>query len=603
MSARTNFFGWSAIGLGVLALAGGCMADDAALDDASAVSSAEQAVAQEIPGEAVVVSRRYLDPVVAKAAYAAPAVVSGAGSYCSAVMVGPNTLMTAAHCGFYDTIRIRFRAYRNTSTSQPVSEEYTCVSLLQSFSDTDLQLYHCPTLNGVNPGDKFGYLDFDRSAPRVGDKLFSVWSNPLGTRPDERFFSDGAISQTNVSDCGGGQPCWFAPDANPNIALSIDMYSEPGASGSPHVNPANGRIKVGSLSTGDGATRNALSMGDVLYWSAVSGLANVNSIRLGQLGLTGSRYVGYVDGDNDGLFDVETDYERLRGENARAWYWLGFESERRNKLWDTSGVAFTPATERARIRVTGAIDRTVLLHKRLNLAAFTPYRLSLAVRTNSMVAGASLAVGYVTNGVFHTSRLIPLTVGSVFQYQVIDLPTAGAGAQLAFRATGTLDVELQNLSLIKKNATNDFDSLDTRAGWQNGNTAGPAIILPDGNGGGIDWAGLVFRTASRPRGSDYSLRNFHLGFRKGHDYQVCFSHTLRTPSVTPPPGNFGVARLLNAGVEIARTAFRPGATWQRSCSSVIRIPTTAGSNPLSFGIDSDAGGNYFVDDVTVYELQ
>jgi ELWxxDGT repeat protein len=34
------------------------------------------------------------------------------------------------------------------------------------------------------------------------------------------------------------------------------------------------------------------------------------------------------------LFDVQQDLERLRGENKRDWYYLGFESERRNALWD-----------------------------------------------------------------------------------------------------------------------------------------------------------------------------------------------------------------------------------------------------------------------------
>ncbi|WP_441286143.1 hypothetical protein ACSRUE_27275 [Sorangium sp. KYC3313] len=120
-------------------------------------------------------------------------------------------------------------------------------------------------------------------------------------------------------------------------------------SGSPHFNAANGKMIIAPLSTACSAGcwgRNALSMRDLLY----SGYVNpsfdpaaqgptVNVSLVTSLGLTPANYYGWADKELDWEFDIQRDLERLRGEARRDWYNLGFDSQRRNALWDLTALA------------------------------------------------------------------------------------------------------------------------------------------------------------------------------------------------------------------------------------------------------------------------
>src|SRR5262249_37081509 len=110
-------------------LGGACGAPEAVGTDSSAIRS------EVLGGVAEVVARRYADPEVARVSYAAPLI--SAGGACSATMIGPNVLMTAAHCGPRTTETAVFRTYRNGGTTTSDAESFTCSFLYQTFDDTD----------------------------------------------------------------------------------------------------------------------------------------------------------------------------------------------------------------------------------------------------------------------------------------------------------------------------------------------------------------------------------------------------------------------------------------------------------------------------------
>src|SRR5262249_28951046 len=157
------------------------------------------------------------------------------------------------------------------------------------------------------------------------------------------------------------------------------------------IRASNHRITVGPTSTAvsDAAGRWALSSktyferGSVDGWtdSAQVFYSGVHDATLASLGLGGSYYVGRLDKNHNYLFDVQEDLERLRGENRRDWYFLGFNSERRNALWwiDNQYTSFDTSNQIANLNVTYPSIMggwTVLAHRHLPLDNNTKYRIT-----------------------------------------------------------------------------------------------------------------------------------------------------------------------------------------------------------------------------------
>ena len=116
------------------------------------------ALAQQIQVEQANIAERaffhYHDPEVALRSYAA---VDTGG--CSGMMIGPNTLLTAAHCSGFPK-DVTFHTY--TSAGQQVVETFKAQYLMHTYKDTDLILFYLfPNDAGENAGDKYGYVDFD----------------------------------------------------------------------------------------------------------------------------------------------------------------------------------------------------------------------------------------------------------------------------------------------------------------------------------------------------------------------------------------------------------------------------------------------------------
>jgi hypothetical protein len=588
---------------------------------------AQVAIATEIPGTVEIAARRYGNPALARSSYAAAQLDVG----CSGVMIGPTTLMTAAHCGGGDYMNATFYGYRAAAPSLASKENYTCRFLYQTFDDTDLALFDCPAPPpgppgpqpiGSSPlpppqapGDRFGYLDFASSPPALNQAVYSVWWNPVGSSGSHILYSPGVV--TNLSE-----PGWFVPDGVGNIGTATSTHSDYGASGSPQLQALTHKIIIGPLSTGcaDGPCRQALSAQNYFIWGTVSATEpcpgcwtrNVAYIE-NSLGLEADDYLGWVDYEIDGLFDIQSDIEALRGETARRIYWLGFDSPRRNQNWTPSGVsAIDPVAGTARLLVNSASSTEALSHRRLGgVSAPGAYRVRLSINTTVAAAGSTLTLALRDGGSTRATASIPLVVGGGFRTYTLTLRPTQAVNRLSLMAQGNLDVQLRDISLqlptwspTRYGYPNTFDLADERSMWRNGNDGSVAPIRPDGlgaTGTKIRFAGFVERLTGVSSTSNWPLENRHAPMVAGRSHRLCASHIQASGSSFPPPTPWGVMQVRNGSATAASVTFTPGGAWTSTCTPwftpssgahSIRLGTTWPSNVFAIG-------KYLVDDVWV----
>src|SRR5262249_12906224 len=153
-----------------------------------------------------------------------------------------NVLMTAAHCGYNDYAGnlpdkvATFKVARGGGWSD--SESFLCHKVFTTWGGGsvggpyDLMALYCdPNARGENPGDKYGYLDFDPSTPTVGESIYSLWANSLDStaEQDARIYSLGTVAAVGSA----------------SAKATLNMWGQPGASGSPHLNVANSRVLIG----------------------------------------------------------------------------------------------------------------------------------------------------------------------------------------------------------------------------------------------------------------------------------------------------------------------------------------------------------------------
>jgi len=625
------------------------------------------AIATEQPGGvAERVYFHYENPEVALRSYAA-ADVNG----CSGTFIGPNVMMTAGHCG-QGNRNATFRLY--TAAATQITEPFSCQYLTHSFADTDLNLYWCSAnAQGENPGDKYGYLDFDIVVDPVtgfdytasrnllinGTALYSIWMNPINSIGGgwHSIYSQGAIDNLNYSSwytpntytgtgylCGNsecvgglnpgqncdtgacGQACNGGTcTARPSraIAAHTDLWTNPGASGSSQIRRSSNRILVGPLSVGCGDCRgrSSLSIADYLWWAITDANLTcptcclscvsdqVNTALLTNLGITNpAAYYGWVDGNLDGLFDVQQDLEQLTGENARDWYWLGFESYRRNELWTKHPPAVAtfdisdPTTGIASLSTLGQTVSgyiPVLSHQRLNLSSGDFYRITFMTYVTQAQESTPLRV-CLEGTELHCADSNP-PVGT-WATHVVRL-WASSNPTLRFELKKATQLYLVAVSVISDTETMDFDSHDKRYPWRNHNTGERGLIWPNGKASATqaDWAGVAYRDTSEPMDDDWSLRSRQLAIDGGAEYRVCFEH--RNSARDPLTGNIqGKVRMLNEFGEIPTSTilFSPGSNWQQNCTSWFYVPTD--DNNLQFGVrawESLASGAYLVDNIEI----
>jgi hypothetical protein len=610
-----------------------------------------QAIQQERPGVLERVSFHYDDPDVALWSFAHPNVDG-----CSGTMVGPQTLMTAGHCGGAEKTAT-FIVYGPNGTRP--SESVSCTYLAHTFPDSDIRLLHCPLdADGVALGDKYGYLDFDIARWSDGRlhhglsrlmledaELYSIWRNPVAFDAsgnpapggDHRLYSEGVVTAMNdrawytpnyvVPELGDYSRCDSDsdPSLNRNDGIASDVWGMSGASGSTSLSRLTHRVLLGPLSlaqTSEAPARQQLSIADYLYFGYLEPLIGtqgcaqgvippVNEAHLTDVGVTDpSRFYGWLDDDLDGLFDVQHEVELVQGEVRKDWHWLGFESARRNALWNrgsTATVEFDTGDPR---RGVASIDArsdassvTALSHGLLHLRMNRDYRVTLEARVQDAGSGSPLQVCIGVN-----CRTPEIEAGAGWRRVVAELSgdsaitppfgdpipwnplriVAGPGSQL----------EIANVSVIEVGAVMDFDSHAKRFAWNDGHGK-TGLVWPHGNGDSSaqpDWAGVVRREGAADM---LPLRNDDLGVPPG-DYQVCFSHR-----ASEQLGNVGFEE---AQVRVwdretgyvapgSNVRFSPGGTWQDSCTG--RFGLDGEQNVLMFGFTSTAAADagYLVDDI------
>ena len=625
-------------------------------------------IAQEQPGG---VAQRvyffYEDPDVAMRSYAA---VDIGG--CSGTMIGPNVMMTAGHCGGPNkNATFRLYTAANTQITESFSCQYllttwpdTDLQLYWCSANTNSE--HPGDKYGyldfdivVDPVSGLFNYSASRNLLTMGTDLYSIWMNPIDSLGPGWYsiYSKGEISNLNYPswytpnintggnylcgnsgcvggntpdqncDLGGcGQPCNGGTcQGRPSQALGVgtDLWAQPGVSGSSQIREATHRILVGplSVSANDARGRSSLSIADDLYWAITD--ANVgcptccvpcvadqiNQTLLSSLGISNPAfYYGWADGTLDGVFDVQHDLERLRGENSREWYWLGFESNRRNGIWDKHAPAVVtfyisdPSFGQAYLSTLGQTGTgyiPVLSHERLNLTSERYYRISFLTYLTQFQTSTPIRV-CLEGSEIHCADSNPLmwTWGkNVFRLW------ASPGAKLRFYLQKGTELYLAEVALISDSVQMNFDSHDKRSLWSNWNIGGQARIWPNGKTSSTqpDWAGVAYRDSSRPLNDDWSLSSSLLAIDGGSNYRVCFEY--RNSDRDPLTGNIqGKVRMLNEFGEISNstTLFSPGTNWVQTCTLWFSVPTD--DNRLQFGVqasDSGAKGAYLVDNIVI----
>lgn len=622
--------------LALVLVCGGCA--DRKSEAPGGASAQIQALSSEhLGGVADAVWRHYSDPEVAKSSYASPALfVPGGGQVrCSAAMIGPNILLSAAHCGL-GPWTASFLQYPHQDNADKNFEDFSCAHLVNTWHSSDLALYFCePNPQNVNPGDKYGYFDLETSPPQVGQPVYSIWANPLDNpappQYDVRFYSSGTVTATNafgtfttdpalVQIGANGLPDYLTSHERP-IAITTNLWCNGGASGSAQISSLTHRYVAGPLSTGipEGAGRSSLSVMQYLADGTVDPRdpADIDGVQVSRFGLIPSNYGGLLDKNRDGLFDLQHDIEQARGEGPRDWYSFDFGSLRQDALWTPgawSAVSWDAGGPAREVRLShGPMGRTddALFHSHLNL---TPgvYRMSWQVVTTSATAssGASiysenLWVGLTwaqgeAGGYFSTNP----TAGNQTMTETVTVPPGASGIELHIRLRDAVDLRISGLTLARQESVMNFDSHDKRLGWRNGISGARGLVVPfvpvgappvGSSPGVVNWVGRVNRDASAPYG--YSLVNRQLALDAGHYYQLCFSH------VTPPDSDsaapVGNMRVSTSGSTSTGVTFTSSAsTWRTVCAPTF-APATDDST-VEFGLSS--AGSYMIDDLTITEV-
>jgi hypothetical protein len=461
---------------------------------------------------------------------------------CSSIMIGPNLLISAAHCGAEWVDSAVSVVY--ASPTHMVRDRFACRYLMHGWPETDLGLFWCEAKDGVNPGDRWGYVDLDvvttdklwldeaasQQRVAIGAGVYSLWMNPIdSTGRNHMLYSTGTIASTEAREwfTSGGDPC-SKEDDRPN-GIRVDMCGARGASGSAHVSADRYRVLLASNTLAVAPEGRGKWTGSALQYLREVRLtrdnttgqcaqrfgAQVNVAALQALWDRGYRaepqreqldryYDRPLDEDNNGVFDMQQGLEAPNGQGQRSFYSFPLHSLRQAvQARRNPAVSFdlTPLAGSAGITLNGEQWRHGLLEfGRFKQADDKPYWLRFKARVEQFAA-VRVAVGDV---VHEAQWLTPGVRSAVLQV---------SGNKLSFAARGKGRLSLSDITFRDPRQAITFELADERQAFQRGaglvGAEHAAFFLPHHrlrpgeNPPGVfldraDWAGVVSQAAQVP---------------------------------------------------------------------------------------------------------
>lgn len=601
----------------------------------------------------------YSDADIALHAYAT-ADIGG----CTGTMIGPNVLMSAGHCGNQPrTARFYVYPDADTKLEETFNCEYLLhtfpdMDLVLYWVFPNEAGEHAGDKYGyvdfdvvIDPSTETLDYAASRALIATGVDLYSVWTNPIDSIGNgwHAIFSRGTVTATNVVDhwaspnldtgsdylcgnswCVGGPRDGLTCDAcndpgcgngtcmrRPNRHLGVDtnMWSNPGASGSTQLTVAKSRALLGPLSIGtsNGMLRRSPGIADYCQWGYIDrGVTQAGGCRecdrdqlnetlLPQLGLGNpSDYYGWIDLNLNGMFDIHELLELVRGETTRPFYWLGFESLRRTKLWNHGPRAtFDTANPLLGLAIldtqqdSGTEFVDVMWHRRLPLTPGRAYVLRF-----DMAAVVPGEVRVCLNEpptdchTFEPPFLIPATY--VYRF------TAGADPMIRFLQRPNAGTFITSMSLQEVGTPLDFDSHDKRLAWRNPNTNSRGRAWPNGRSSPtrVDWAGAVVHDRSQPFFHDWPLETREVPLEVGGVYRVQFDYRLaENAPLSLAAGQMRVAD--DDGLVVGSyLLFDPTGEWNTLQTDWFAVDSSA--TRLQFGVwtgNANAQGAYLIDNI------
>ena len=565
------------------------------------------------------------------------------GTRCTGTMVGPNVMLTAAHC-HGDRKTAVFRAYLSENDQR--TEAFNCDYLLHTWPENDFAVHWCfANTSGENPGDNWGYVDFEldllpngrvhynrsRSFVQPDDEVYSIWWNPLtNVGGDHLLYSEGRITDIFA-------PLWANPgghhcdqDDDDDVGVRSDVWGAGGASGSLQLSALTGRAVLAPLSLASGGadggpSRTASSMVDMLEHARIWDTRVENplappgcggrlepyinlralqtlwdgGIRFDPVWSNFTKYLGSLDKNRNGVVDIQEDLERAAGEGRRDFYHLGFNSNRLNvqraygPSVSVNWLAFLGflALEDLRDPAKPGDDaleppRFLLHHTGLNLDPASNYWVLVNSRGPEATEGTLRVC-------MEECRLKDFGT-SLRDTSFSEFP---AGGDLLLSSHSKAPAVVWDTVISTPKTVFDFDTADKRRIWsrRSGPPAGqePAFIWPQGrtSGRGVDWAGVV-RDSRRDAGAEFSLATHLIPIPPG-PANVCFY----VRGLDGSGGRqTGVFRLVSSGTDEVVFDVKDG-VWSEVCLEGANI--AADGSDLMFGTDAAPGFRYAVDDITI----
>ena len=230
-----------------------------------------QAIPNYVPGQVEPITQHYgaKDAEIVRNSFAVGSFGALGRGGCTGTWVGPNTVMTAAHCGgIRDNRRFQFALEgfpsRSHAQSDFSSRTYDCERELATgfwSSNWDFALWNCRSSDRTDlPGGlRYGYSAYEPAELAQGNPVYSLWRNPVTGDPtvsgNMTLFSPGVITRYGMSRNWAGPNflnCIYdnSPTRPSAMSVDLDTYSNSGSSGSVHFDSKTHRIVIGPTATG-----------------------------------------------------------------------------------------------------------------------------------------------------------------------------------------------------------------------------------------------------------------------------------------------------------------------------------------------------------------